>query len=140
MALFFMFVQSHEVKEILGSVYVEAIIKFAQENVLPQEERMVYFKRYDLFHLETHTNCGHEGTNTGMKNCCAPVMPQNQMQRSKRQTPASKYAKNEIPRNHGRILPHPIMLQTHVKACQHRLSGVTHQIGFPIEFNGTCGC
>jgi hypothetical protein len=31
-----MFVQ--EVKEILGSVYVEAIINFARGNVLPQED------------------------------------------------------------------------------------------------------
>ena len=44
---------------------------------------MVYFKPHDLmFHLETHTNCGHEGTIFGMKNCAAPVMPQNMLDRA----------------------------------------------------------
>jgi hypothetical protein len=59
------------VKEILGSVYVEAIIKFARKKVLPQEDRMAYFKRHDLFHLEMHSNCAHKGTNNGMTNCSA---------------------------------------------------------------------
>jgi hypothetical protein len=81
-ALFFTFVQSREVKEILGSVYVEAIINFARKNVLPQEDQMSYFKPHDLFHLETHTNCAHKGTNIGMKNCAAPVMPQNRLDRA----------------------------------------------------------
>jgi hypothetical protein len=82
-ALFFMFIQSlAEVKEILGSAYVETIIQFARENILPQEERMVYFKHHDLFHLETHTNCDHAGTNNGMKNSSAPVMPQNRLDRA----------------------------------------------------------
>ena len=81
-ALFMMFVRSSEVKEILGIVPVKAIIKFARENVFPCEDRMSYFKRHDLFHLETHTNCGHEGTNNGMKNCSSPVMPQNRLDRA----------------------------------------------------------
>jgi hypothetical protein len=43
---------------------------------------MAYFKRHDLFHLETHTNCGHEGTNNGMKHCATPVMPQNRLDKA----------------------------------------------------------
>jgi hypothetical protein len=27
-------------------------------------------------------NCGHEGTNNGMKHCAAPVMPQNCLDRA----------------------------------------------------------
>jgi hypothetical protein len=42
---------------------------------------MLYFKRHDLIHLETHTNCAHKGTNNGIKNCAAPVMPQNRLDR-----------------------------------------------------------
>jgi hypothetical protein len=68
-SLFMMFVASTQVREVLGEVAADAIIKFARESVIPHEERMAYYKRHDLFHLETHTNCGHEGTNNGMKNC-----------------------------------------------------------------------
>jgi hypothetical protein len=35
-----------------------------------------------LFHLETHTNCGHERTNNGMKHCATPVMPQNRLDKA----------------------------------------------------------
>jgi hypothetical protein len=80
-ALFLMFVQSKQVKDILGIPTVEAIIAFARENVFPHEDRFCYYKRHDLFHLETHTNCGHEGTNNGMKNCSSPVLPQNKLDR-----------------------------------------------------------
>jgi hypothetical protein len=78
-AFFFTFVQSRDVTEILRSVYVEAIIKFAPKNVLSQEDRMAYFKCHDLFHSETYTNCAHDGTNNGTKNCSTPVMPQNRL-------------------------------------------------------------
>jgi hypothetical protein len=60
----------------------EAIIKFARESVIPHEERTAYYKRHGLFHLETHTNCGHEGTNNGMKHCATPVIPQNRLDRA----------------------------------------------------------
>jgi hypothetical protein len=43
---------------------------------------MAYYMRHDLFHLETHTNCGHKGTNNGMKHCATPVMPQNRLDRA----------------------------------------------------------
>jgi hypothetical protein len=32
--------------------------------------------------LESHTNCGHEGTNNGVKKCSSPVMPQNRLDRA----------------------------------------------------------
>jgi hypothetical protein len=78
-AFFLMFVQSKQVRNILGIPTVQAIIIFAHENVFPHEDRFCYYKHHDLFHLETHTNCGHEGTNNGMKNCSSPVMPQNKL-------------------------------------------------------------
>jgi hypothetical protein len=59
-ALFMKFVALRRVREILGFGVGEAIIKFARESVVPHEERMAYFKRHDLFHLKTHTNCGHK--------------------------------------------------------------------------------
>jgi hypothetical protein len=76
------FVASRQVREVLGLGVREAIIKFARESVIPHEERMAYYKRHGLFHLETHTNCGHEGTNNGMKHCATPVMPQNCLDRA----------------------------------------------------------
>ncbi len=81
-ALFMKFVASRQVGEILGMQVGESIVKFARESVFPHEERMAYYKRHSLFHLETHTNCGHEGTNNGMKHCATPVMPQNRLDRA----------------------------------------------------------
>jgi hypothetical protein len=81
-ALFLKFVQSNEVKDLFGSGFVESVILFVRENVFPHEDRFCYYKRHSLFHLETHTNCGHEGTNNGVKNCSSPVMPQNRLDRA----------------------------------------------------------
>jgi hypothetical protein len=78
-ALFLKFVQSNQVKDLFGSVFVESVVMFVCENVFPHEERFCYFKRHSLFHLETHTNCGHEGTNNGVNKCSSPVMPQNRL-------------------------------------------------------------
>jgi hypothetical protein len=79
--LFMKFFASRQVREVLGFGVGDAIIKFARESVIPHEERMAYYMRHDLFHLETHTNCGHEGTNNGMKHCATPIMPQNRLDR-----------------------------------------------------------
>ncbi len=81
-ALFMKFVASRQVGDILGMQVGESISKFARESVITAEERMADYKRHGLFHLETHTNCGHEGTNNGMKHCATPVMPQNRLDRA----------------------------------------------------------
>jgi hypothetical protein len=81
-ALFMTFVQSYQVRDLFGSLFVEAVVCFVRENVFPHEERFCYYRRHSLFHLETHTNCGHEGTNNGVKNCSSPVMPQNRLDRA----------------------------------------------------------
>ena len=81
-ALFLKFVQSDQVKDLFGSGFVESVVQFVRVNVFPHEARFCYYKRHGLFHLETHTNCGHEGTNNGIKNCSSPVMPQNRLDRA----------------------------------------------------------
>ena len=73
------FVQSNQVKDLFGLIFVESVVLFVRDNVFPHEERFCYFKRHALFHLETHTNCGQEGTNNGVKNCASPVMPQSRL-------------------------------------------------------------
>jgi hypothetical protein len=73
------FVQSNKVKDLFGSKFVESVVLFVRENVFPGEHRFCYYKRHGLFHLETHTNCGHKGTNNSMKNCSSPVMAQKQL-------------------------------------------------------------
>ena len=81
-ALFMIFVQSNQVKDLFGSIFVDSVVTFVRENVFPHEDRFCYYKRHALFHLETHTNCGHEGTNNGVKHCSSPVMPQNRLDRA----------------------------------------------------------
>ena len=78
-ALFIQFVQSYQVKNLFGQPFIDSVTKFVRENVFPHEDRFCYYRRHGLFHLEIHTNCGHEGTNNGVKNCSSPVMPQNRL-------------------------------------------------------------
>jgi hypothetical protein len=148
-ALFMKFVASRQVREVLGSGVGEAIIKFARETVIPQEERMAYYKRHGLFHLEAHTNCGHEGTNNGMKHCATPVMPQNCLldravqtlhlnATMKQAAKASTFVTSLIQRNRGLTVQLPNMLLILVKAC-YRLSGDFQQPGLLIVFLNTDG-
>ena len=74
------FVQSNQVKDLLGSPFVDAVVQFVRENVFPHEDWFCYFHQLCLFHLETHTNCGHEGMNNGVKKHSSPVMPQNHLE------------------------------------------------------------
>jgi hypothetical protein len=75
-ALFMKFVQSNQVQDLFGSGFVESVALFVEVNVFPHGDNFWYYKWHGLFHLESHTNCGHEGTNNGKKNCSDPVMLQ----------------------------------------------------------------
>ena len=66
------------VKEI-GHSNVERILLFLRHSIFPVEEKMVYWKCRHLFHLNIHTNCAHEGVNSGMKHCLLPVKPQHSL-------------------------------------------------------------
>ena len=81
-ALFLYVVQSDDVKTVLGSDAVKLIVDFARNFVLIHEENFCYYARHSKFHLESHTNSCHEGTNNGIKHCAAPVMPQNRISRA----------------------------------------------------------
>ena len=81
-ALFIRFVKSAPVVDVLGTGTVEAILSFLKVNVFPHEYRFCFYVRRAMFHLETHSNTSHEGTNNGLKNCAAPVMPQNSVERA----------------------------------------------------------
>jgi hypothetical protein len=121
-------------------------LKFAQESVIPHEERMAHYKRHGLFHLETHTNCGHEGTNNGMKHCATPVMQKNRLDRAvqmlhlnaamKAGNKSSDVCHKYIRRNRDLTVQLPNMLLILVKAC-YRLSGDFQQHGLLIVFLNT---
>jgi hypothetical protein len=74
-ALFMQLVKSNQAKVFFGSAFVDSVVLFVWEKVFLHKDRICYFKRHGLFSLETHTNCGHEGTNNGVKHCSSPVMP-----------------------------------------------------------------
>ena len=81
-ALLVSFVESKEVTALLGSTLVESILDFIRQHVEHHEDRFCYYKRHSIFHLETHSNTSHEGTNNGLFNCAAPVMPTNSMEKA----------------------------------------------------------
>jgi len=81
-ALFMSFVKSKEVRDLLGSVAVDTILDFVRQHVSHHEDRFCYYKRRGMFHLETHSNTSHEGTNNALFNCAAPVMPTNSVDKA----------------------------------------------------------
>jgi hypothetical protein len=60
-ALLMKFVQLHKVKDLFGSGFVDSVVTFVRGDIFPHEEIFCYYKRHSLFHLETHSNYGHEG-------------------------------------------------------------------------------
>jgi len=81
-ALFLSFIKSSQVTELLGSALVETIVDFLRQHVSHHEDRFCYYARRGLFHLETHSNTSHEGTNNALFNCAAPVMPTNSLEKA----------------------------------------------------------
>ena len=80
--LFVKYVESDGVKSILGEGAVSSILKLLCESVLPHTQQFAYYCQRNIFHLETHTNTGHEGTNNGMKHCAPPVGPQSKLEQT----------------------------------------------------------
>ena len=81
-ALFLRYPKSKSIVHLLGLDACGDIISFAKDKVLCNAEHFVYYKHHSPFHLEAHTNCGHEGTNNGIKHCAASVSPQNKLNTS----------------------------------------------------------
>ena len=57
-----------------GSPY-NLITRFYNEHVFPHEDRFVFYQRKNLYNLESHTNCGIEGCQNGIKNSASPCTP-----------------------------------------------------------------
>ena len=66
----------------IGSASVDQLLDFHREHVSHHEDRFCFYKRLHLFHLETHSNTSHEGTNNALFNCAAPVMPTNSLEKA----------------------------------------------------------
>jgi hypothetical protein len=64
-----------------GEVVSEGITEFVRDNVEPHESNFCFHKRRHIRHFDTYTNCGHEGTNNGLKSSAAPVLPQHSLDR-----------------------------------------------------------
>ena len=77
--LFLKYLQSPMIVKEIGHSNVERILLFLRHSIFPVEEKMVYWKCRHLFHLNIHTNCAHEGVNSGMKHCLLSVKPQHSL-------------------------------------------------------------
>ena len=75
-ALFLFVVRSELFTSTFGTSLCQRMIEFVRRHVFPNQSCMCYYLRRSFFHLETHTNCSHEGTNKGMKYSACPVRPQ----------------------------------------------------------------
>jgi len=80
--LFFYLLRQNETKAILGDNAHDLIREFYLESVYPHLDHMCFYHRKHLCHMDQHSNCGHEGTNDGIKHCASPVHPQNRIDRS----------------------------------------------------------
>ena len=77
-AIMFDTLQKPACKEILGnnSPY-DVMVSFYNEHVLPHIDRFLFYKRKDIYHLDSHTNCGIEGCQNAVKNSALPCTPLN---------------------------------------------------------------
>ena len=66
----------------MGDSVTDLITTFYQQNVYPHLRKMCFYHRLRLNHLEEHTNCGHEGTNNGIKHSAAPVTPMDRVNKT----------------------------------------------------------
>lgn len=80
--MFFFLLRRTETKAILGEDAHDLINSFYLESVYPHLDHMCFYNRKNLYHMDQHTNCGHEGTNNGLKHCASPVHPQSRIDRS----------------------------------------------------------
>lgn len=81
-ALFLSFVAGTVVLDALGETARDVIFNFVNGHVFTQENHFTYYRRHHIFHLDSHSNTSHEGTNNGIKHCAVPVMPQNTLENS----------------------------------------------------------
>jgi hypothetical protein len=75
-SLLFAYMQSLEVVSVMGQQNASRIFQFIRENVEPHESHYCFHKRKTVRHYDTFVNSAHEGTNNGLKNSAAPVLPQ----------------------------------------------------------------
>ena len=80
--LFFFLLEEPDTSVILGETAPDTIKIFYQEHVYPHLQKMCFYHRLRVNHLEEHTNCGHEGTNNGIKNSSAPVTPMDRVDKA----------------------------------------------------------
>jgi hypothetical protein len=74
-ALFLDYIQSDTVKEALGTHGFDQLQDFYGKRIEPHEDYFVFYRRRNLFHLDTNSNSAHEGTNNGIKYHSVPVRP-----------------------------------------------------------------
>jgi len=80
--LFFQFLNSQEIREGLGQIFIHDVTKFVRESVLPQEAYYCFYLRKNSRHFDEYSNSSHEGTNNAMKNCSSPVKPSHNLEKS----------------------------------------------------------
>jgi len=82
-AIMFHTLKKRECKQILGiNSPHEVLSKFYNEHVLPHIDRFLFYNRKDIYHLDSHTNCGIEGCQNGVKNSASPCTPLNRLDNS----------------------------------------------------------
>ena len=84
-ALFFTYIRTPVVELLLGENFIKKLLEFLRKSIFALEDHWVYYPRHAIFHLETHSNCAHEGMNNGLKNSSISVGPQHSLNKATRQ-------------------------------------------------------
>ena len=79
-SIMFHLLQKRECTDYLGTEKpYDLLSKFYNEHVFPHTDRFLFYKRKDIYHLDSHTNCGIEGCQNGVKNSASPCTPLNRL-------------------------------------------------------------
>ena len=115
--LFLKYLQSPMIVKEIGHSNVEQILLFLRHSIFPVEEKMVYWKCRHLFHLNIHTNCAHEGVNSGMKHCSLPVKPQHSLAQA------------------AQILTTNAKIKQHILVLKYVLRCITRNFGWDLQLH-----
>ena len=76
------YLHSQKVLDVCGEVCLTRIREFVRDYIEPYEGNFCFHRRIGIRHFDVYTSSAHEGTNNGMKNCSAPVLPQHTLDKS----------------------------------------------------------
>ena len=73
--MFFKFLNTIQIRETLGEVFISSVTRFVRKHVEIHESLYAFHERFTIRHFDSYSNSCHEGTNNGIRHSTAKVGP-----------------------------------------------------------------